>query len=151
MRGPKVKWGIGSDIDRAPDVTGHHGQERVDTRRDRNTQSASARLRDLRLEDGRSCQVDYPSITGADRFLTTWLLAVRWRRLRAFEKLGRMLTRHLEGIVHYCQEKVPFGTVEAINGNIRAMLRRGQGYRDDEYLLPKVHKATAPRRLHRTA
>ena len=47
----------------------------------------------------------------------------------AFQKLGRMLTRHLDGILNYCHEKVPFGTVEAINGNIRAMLRRGRGYR----------------------
>jgi len=35
-------------------------------------------------------------------------------------------------------EQVPFGTVKAINGNIRAMLRRGRGYRDHEYLLLKV-------------
>ena len=41
--------------------------------------------------------------------------------------------------------------VEAINGNIRAMLRRGRGYRDHEYLLLKVQRATATRRLRRTA
>jgi len=62
-----------------------------------------------------------------------------------------MLTRHLDGIVSYCHEQVPFGTVEAINGNIRAMLRRGRGYRDHEYLVLKVQKATATRRLRRTA
>jgi transposase len=59
--------------------------------------------------------------------------------------------RHLAGILNYCHEKVPFGTVEAINGNIRAMLRRGRGYRDHEYLLLKVQKATATRRLRQTA
>ena len=31
------------------------------------------------------------------------------------------------------------------------MLRRGRGYRDHEYLLLKVQKATATRRLRRTA
>jgi len=62
-----------------------------------------------------------------------------------------MLTRHLDGILSYCHEKVSFGTVEAINGNIRAMLRRGRGYRDHEYLLLKVQKATASRRLCQTA
>ncbi len=88
----------------------------------------------------------------AGRFLTNWLLALRWQRLPAFQKLGRMLTRHLDGILNYCHEKVPFGKVEAINGNIRAMLRRGRGYRDHEYLLLKVQKATAERRrLLRTA
>ena len=87
----------------------------------------------------------------ARRFLTNWLLALRWQRLPAFQKLGRMLTRHLDGILNYCHEKVPFGKVEAINGNIRAMLRRGRGYRDHEYLLLKVQKATATRRLRQAA
>jgi hypothetical protein len=45
----------------------------------------------------------------------------------------------------------PFGTVDAINGNIPAMLRRGRGYRDHEYLLLKVQKAPASRHLHHTA
>jgi transposase len=82
----------------------------------------------------------------ARRFLTNWLRALRWQRLPAFQKLGRMLTRHLDGILNYCHEKVPFGKVEAINGNVRAMLRRGRGYRDQEYLLLKVQRATATRR-----
>ncbi len=85
------------------------------------------------------------------RFLTNWLLALRWQRLPAFQKLGALLMRHLTGILNYCHEKVPFGTVEAINGNIRAMLRRGRGYRDHEYLLLKVRKATAARRLRHAA
>jgi len=87
----------------------------------------------------------------AFRFLTNWLLALRWQRLPAFQQLGALLLRHLTGIRNYCHEKVPFGKVEAINGNIRAMLRRGRGYRDHEYLLLKVRKATATRRLHQTA
>jgi transposase len=72
-------------------------------------------------------------------------------RLPAFQKLGRLLTRHLDGILNYCHAKVPFGTVEAINGNIRAMLRRSRGYRDQEYLLLKVQRATAARRLQQAA
>jgi len=87
----------------------------------------------------------------AYRFLINWLLALRWQRLPAFQKLGALLMRHLSGILNYCHEKVPFGKVEAINGNIRAMLRRGRGYRDHEYLLLKVRKATAMRRLHQAA
>ncbi|MBI2459955.1 MAG: ISL3 family transposase, partial [Candidatus Rokubacteria bacterium] len=88
----------------------------------------------------------------ARRFLTTWLRALRWQRLPAFRKVAQLLLRHLDGILAYCHEKVPFGKVEAINGNIRAMLRRGRGYRDHEYLLLKVQRATAERRrLHRAA
>jgi transposase len=87
----------------------------------------------------------------AHRFLTNWLLALRWQRLPAFKRLGFLLVRHLDGILNYCHEKVPFGKVEAINGNIRAMLRRGRGYRDHAYLLLKVPKATATRRLPQAA
>ena len=87
----------------------------------------------------------------ARRFLTTWLRALRWQRLPAFQKFARLLTRHLDGLLNYCHEKVPFRKVEAINGNIRAMLRRGRGYRDHEYLLLKVQRATATRRLRQAA
>jgi transposase len=93
----------------------------------------------------------YTYEAAAYRFLTNWLLALRWQRLPAFQKLGALLMRHLTGILNYCHEKVPFGKVEAINGNIRAMLRRGRGYRDHAYLLLKVQKATATRRLRQTA
>ena len=93
----------------------------------------------------------YTYEAAAHRFLTNWLLALRWQRLPAFEKLGALVMRHLTGILNYCHEKVPFGKVEAINGNIRAMLRRGRGYRDHKYLLLKVQKATASRRLRQTA
>jgi len=62
-----------------------------------------------------------------------------------------MLTRHLDGTLGYCHEQVPFGTVEAINGNIWAMLRRGRGYRAHESLLLKVQKTTASRRLCQSA
>lgn len=93
----------------------------------------------------------YTYEAAAHRCLTNWLLALRWQRLPAFQKLARLLMQHLTGILNYCHEKVPFGKVEAINGNIRAMLRRGRGYRDHAYLLLKVQKATATRRLRQTA
>jgi len=82
----------------------------------------------------------------AQRFLTTWLRALRWQRLPAFHTLARLVLRHLDWILAYCHEAVPFGEVEAINGNIRAMVRRGREYRDHEYLLLKVQRATATRR-----
>ena len=93
----------------------------------------------------------YTYEAAALRFLTNWLRALRWQRLPAFQKLAALLMRHLTGILNYCHEKVPFGKVEAINGNIRAMLRRGRGYRDHAYLLLKVQRATATRRLRHTA
>ena len=93
----------------------------------------------------------YTYEANARRFLTTWLRALRWQRLPAFEKLGKLLLTHLTGLLAYCHEKVPFGVVEAINGNIRAVLRRGRGYRDHVYLLLKVQQYTVEGRRLKTA
>ena len=72
------------------------------------------------------------------RYLQQWIDQLRWQRLQPMEKLGRMLLNHLQGILNYCEHKVPLGVVEAINGNIKALLRRGRGYRDINYLLLKA-------------
>jgi transposase len=94
---------------------------------------------------------DFTYEGAAIAFFYRWVLSIRWQRLPAFQKLAGTLERHLDGIVAYCRHKVPFGLVEAINGNIRAAIRRGRGYRDHAYLILKVQKATAARRLRRRA
>jgi transposase len=40
-----------------------------------------------------------------------------------------MLLSHQEGILNYCRTPVRFGVVEAVNGNIKALLRRAAGTR----------------------
>lgn len=74
------------------------------------------------------------------RYLHSWIDQLRWQRLGPFEKLAEMLLRHQEGILNYCRVKVPFGVVEAVNGNIKALLRRGRGYRNLRYLLLKAQR-----------
>ena len=68
---------------------------------------------------------------------------LRWQRLKPMEKLAQMLQDHLQGILNYCRTKVPTGVVEAVNGNIKALLRRGRGYRDMNYLLLKAQRLAA--------
>lgn len=87
----------------------------------------------------------------AARFFIQWLLSLRWQRLPAFKKLARTLYHHIHGILAYCKHKVLFGVVEAINGNLRALIRRGRGYQDHEYLILKAQKSTAQARLARAA
>jgi transposase len=77
------------------------------------------------------------------RYLNGWIDQLRWQRLRPFQKLAEMLLRHLEGILNYCRVKVPFGVVEAVNANIKALLRRGRGYKDLPYLLLKAQRMAA--------
>ncbi|MGB9105964.1 MAG: transposase [Terriglobales bacterium] len=45
-----------------------------------------------------------------------------------------------EGILNYCRIKVRFGVVEAVNGNIKVLLRHSRGYRDLNYLLLKAQR-----------
>ena len=77
------------------------------------------------------------------RYLSAWAGQLRWQRLEPFNKLADMLFRHLEGLLNYCRIKVPFGVVEAVNGNIKALLRRGRGYKDLRYLLLKAQRMAA--------
>jgi transposase len=74
------------------------------------------------------------------RYLQNWIRQLRWQRLRPFEKLANMLVDHLEGILNYCRIKVRFGVVEALNGNIKTLLRRGRGYKNLRYLLLKAQR-----------
>jgi transposase len=77
------------------------------------------------------------------RYLQKWIDQLRWQRLKPMEKLAQMLLDHLDGILNYCRTKVPMGVVEAVNGNIKALLRRGRGYRDMNYLLLKAQRLAA--------
>jgi transposase len=74
------------------------------------------------------------------RYLQSWIDQLRWQRLEPFQKLAYMLWDHLDGILNYCRTKVPFGVVEAINGNIKTLLRRGRGYKNLGYLLLKAQR-----------
>ena len=77
------------------------------------------------------------------RYLQSWIDQLRWQRLQPFQKLAEMLLDHLEGILNYCRTKVPLGVVEAVNGNIKALLRRGRGYKNLRYLLLKAQRMAA--------
>lgn len=78
-------------------------------------------------------------------YLQRWIDQLRWQRLEPFRKLAVMLLDHLDGILNYCRTKVPLGVVEAVNGNIKSLLRRGRGYRNLRYLLLKAQRMAATR------
>lgn len=78
-------------------------------------------------------------------YLQRWINQLRWQRLKPFQKLALMLLDHLDGILNYCRTKVRMGVVEAVNGNIKALLRRGRGYKNLRYLLLKAQRMAATR------
>lgn len=79
------------------------------------------------------------------RYLGEWARQLNWQRLEPFHKLANLLHTHLEGILNYCRTKVRLGVVEAVNGNIKALLRRGRGYSNLRYLLLKAQRMAATR------
>ena len=78
-------------------------------------------------------------------YLQRWIDQLRWQRLQPFQKLAEMLLDHLDGILNYCRTQVPLGVVEAVNGNIKSLLRRGRGYKNLRYLLLKAQRMAATR------
>jgi transposase len=74
------------------------------------------------------------------RYLQSSTGQLRWQRLKPFQDLAQMLLDHLDGILNYCRTPVRFGVVEAINGNIKALVTRGRGYKNLSDLLLKAQR-----------
>jgi hypothetical protein len=73
-------------------------------------------------------------------YLNRWMAQLTWQRLAPLRKLAAMLLKHVDGIANYCETKVRFGVVEAVNGNIRMLINRGRGYKNHRYLLLKAKR-----------
>ena len=80
------------------------------------------------------------------RFFENWKAALRWQRLKPYEKFVRMIARHWDGIAAYCrpENKVSLGFVEGLNNKIRVIQRRAYGLRDEEYLRLKILTCMLP-------
>ena len=89
---------------------------------------------------------NYQSDAWARRFFENWKQALKWQRLKPYEKFARMIDRHWDGIAAYCQpqNKVPLGFVEGLNNKIRVLQRRAYGLRDEDYLRLKILTCMLP-------
>jgi len=82
----------------------------------------------------------------ARRFFEHWRAALKWQRLKPYEKFAEMIERHWDGIAAYCkpENKVALGFVEGLNNKIRVIQRRAYGLRDEEYLRLKILTCMLP-------
>lgn len=87
---------------------------------------------------------DYTSRTWAIKFLKQWESQLRWQRLKPFKKFLKMIYNNLEGILNYCEVKVPLGAVEAINGKIKLIIRKARGFIDKRHAALKIMFLTDP-------
>jgi transposase len=89
---------------------------------------------------------DYRSERWARRFFEHWRDALKWQRLRPYEKFAAMIDRHWDGLAAFCkpENKVGLGFVEGFNNKIRVIQRRAYGLRDEEYLRLKLLTCMLP-------
>lgn len=82
----------------------------------------------------------------ARRFFENWKAALKWQRLKPYQKFARMIQAHWDGIAAFCQpqNKVSLGFVEGLNNKIRVIQRRAYGLRDEEYLRLKILTCMLP-------
>ncbi|GAB61156.1 MAG: ISL3 family transposase [Candidatus Jettenia sp.] len=89
---------------------------------------------------------DYKSAINTERFFTNWKSQLRWSRLKPFHQFVKMIERHWDNIVSYCNpdNKISLGLVEGINNKVRVIQRRAYGIKDRDYLKPKILTAFLP-------
>jgi transposase len=89
---------------------------------------------------------DYQKEGWARRFFENWRAALKWQRLKPYEKFAQMIETHWDGIAAFCkpENKVSLGFVEGLNNKIRVIQRRAYGLRDEEYLRLKVLTCMLP-------
>ena len=89
---------------------------------------------------------DYEREAWARRFLENWKSALKWQRLKPYEKFVQLVERHWDGIAAHCdpRNKVSLGFVEGFNNKIRVIQRRAYGLRDQEYLRLKILTCMLP-------
>ena len=89
---------------------------------------------------------DYKSEPWARKFFENWCNALKWQRLKSYEKFARMIKSHWDGIAAFCkpENKVSLGFVEGLNNKIRVLQRRAYGLKDEEYLRLKILTCMLP-------
>lgn len=80
----------------------------------------------------------YKNRTWALKFLVRWKEQLKWQRLKPLEKFLKMVEKHLDGILNYCEEKIPLGSVEALNGTIKSIIRRARGFKNHRHGALKI-------------
>ncbi len=80
----------------------------------------------------------YTSKTWAMKFWNNWKEQLKWSRLTPYKKFAKMIDRHMDGILSYCEVKLPLGYIEAANLKAKNIIRRAYGYRDREYMKLKI-------------
>lgn len=86
----------------------------------------------------------YQSKTCAKRFFRQWTDQLKRRRMKPYQKFAKMVAKHLDGILSFCDKKVSLGYVESTNLKAKNIIRRAYGYRDKTYMKLKIIQGCTP-------
>jgi transposase len=83
----------------------------------------------------------------ARTFFFEWKESLLWQRLEPYRAFARMIEKHWDGIVSYCEpsNKIPLGFVEGLNNKIRGLQKRAYGFHDEEYFRLKILTCMLPK------
>lgn len=83
----------------------------------------------------------YTSKTWARKFWQAWKDSLKWTRLKPYSRFAKMIDKHFDGILGYCDHKLSLGFIEATNLKAKNIIRRAYGYQDKEYMKLKIIQA----------
>lgn len=72
------------------------------------------------------------------KFWERWKEQLKWSRLKPYKKFVKMIDKHLDGILAFCDKRVPLGYIEGTNLKAKNIIRKAYGYRDKEYMKLKI-------------
>lgn len=117
-----------------------HAREALDT-----VLAASPRLQKAHLLKESFVHLwDYTYKGCALRFWQGWKAQLKWTRMKPYRNFVKMVERHWDGILAFCDKKVALGYVESSNLKARNVIRRAYGYRDKDYMKLKIIQACTP-------
>jgi transposase len=87
---------------------------------------------------------DYTYKGCALRFWQHWKAQLKWSRLKSYRRFVKLVDRHWDGILAFCDKKVSLGYIESSNLKARNVIRRAYGYRDEDYMKLKIIQACTP-------
>jgi transposase len=61
------------------------------------------------------------------KFWQNWKEQLKWSRLKPYKKFAKIIDKHLDGILAYCDKKVPLGYIEGTSLKPRNIIRRAYG------------------------
>lgn len=89
----------------------------------------------------------YTSKTWARKFWQAWKDSLKWTRLKPYFRFAMMVDKHFDGILAYCDYKLPLGFIEGTNLKAKNIIRRAYGYQDKEYMKLKIIQACSSMRF----